>query len=213
MYIFIYGPLEIKESNCTWQPWSIRLDQFRKHGGRSPLTALTLDRQRDQETVHRQQWEEARLSTGSGTLLHLVFRTAIHQRQNILLFKSLVFYLHSAALLSSHCAQAVPATLAVLREPFKASTPLLPVLDCPCPALLRNKDVGRGNSLVAWEDAQTAAFFHPRQVLLSFLHVGIDLVHPLLNPVQLFCRSPIALVSLKIRTTALKNVYYPSPKY
>ena len=43
------------------------------------------------------------------------------------------------------------------------------------------------NLLVAGQNAKAAAFFHAREILLSFLHVGIDLVHALLDPVKLFC--------------------------
>ena len=42
--------------------------------------------------------------------------------------------------------------------------------------------------LLAGQDAQPAAPLHAGQVLLSLFHVGVDLVHALLDTVQLLCR-------------------------
>lgn len=41
--------------------------------------------------------------------------------------------------------------------------------------------------LVAWKNAETAALFHPSEIFLCLAHVGVDLVHALLDSVQLLC--------------------------
>lgn len=46
------------------------------------------------------------------------------------------------------------------------------------------------NILVAGKHAESAAFLHPRQVLFSLTHVGVDLVHALLDAVELLCFTP-----------------------
>lgn len=45
------------------------------------------------------------------------------------------------------------------------------------------------NLLIAWKYTQSTAFFHPTQVLLSLSHVGVNLIHSLLNSIQLLCKS------------------------
>lgn len=46
---------------------------------------------------------------------------------------------------------------------------------------------GVSKLLVAWQYANATALFHAAQILFSFTHVGIDLVHALLNAIELFC--------------------------
>jgi len=41
--------------------------------------------------------------------------------------------------------------------------------------------------LVTGKNAKATAFFHSGEILLSLPHVGVDLIHALLDPVQLFC--------------------------
>lgn len=41
--------------------------------------------------------------------------------------------------------------------------------------------------LVARQNTDAATFLHPRQILFRFAHVGVDLIHSLLDSVQLFC--------------------------
>lgn len=41
--------------------------------------------------------------------------------------------------------------------------------------------------LGAWKHADAAAFFHAAQVFFRFTHVGVNLIHALLDAVQLLC--------------------------
>lgn len=41
-------------------------------------------------------------------------------------------------------------------------------------------------AFVAWKNAEAAALFHSREIFLGLAHVGVDLVHTLLDSVQLF---------------------------
>lgn len=49
-----------------------------------------------------------------------------------------------------------------------------------------NDDFGAA-LLVAWKNAETAALFHSGEIFLGLAHVGVDLVHTLLDSVQLLC--------------------------
>lgn len=42
-------------------------------------------------------------------------------------------------------------------------------------------------SLLTRQHAQAAALLHAGEILLSLPHVGVDLVHAILDPVQLLC--------------------------
>lgn len=43
--------------------------------------------------------------------------------------------------------------------------------------------------LITRQNADPAALLHPSQILFRLLHVCVDLVHALLNAVQLFCKT------------------------
>lgn len=43
------------------------------------------------------------------------------------------------------------------------------------------------NILVARQHTDPATLLHPGEILLGLAHVRVDLIHPLLDPIQLFC--------------------------
>lgn len=63
--------------------------------------------------------------------------------------------------------------------------------------------------LIARQYANAAAFLHATEILLGFSHVGVDLVHALLDSIQLFCtgKSEQQIRQAKQRNTVIRNVF------
>lgn len=58
--------------------------------------------------------------------------------------------------------------------------------------------------LVTRQHTDAATLLHPSQVFLSFFHVSVDLVHTLLDSVQLFCSklsSKLSLITKQRKST------------
>lgn len=49
--------------------------------------------------------------------------------------------------------------------------------------------ISNARLLITRQDADPAALLHPGEILLRLLHVCVDLVHALLDAVQLFCKT------------------------
>lgn len=71
--------------------------------------------------------------------------------------------------------------VAIVHHPLGLVVDNLTVI-VPLPRALVLLEAG---AFVAWKNAETAALFHSSEIFLGLAHVGVDLVHTLLDSVQL----------------------------